>query len=926
MAIDSGANNGPENTITGGHVLPTQQAQHIQSEQPAADSASVSQSQPLPSKYRTTPCRFFQKGKVCRAGDNCRFLHIAEPSSGAGDTPSTKDGVSDERPRGNRSQNKESHGGGRGQQSAKEDGKRDTRGKGKAKGNKGKGSQKNDSIRRSQIDDLQRVTKWTVKRLSSQRGETAFAIEMRPSDPDFPFDVSRLYMAFVVPAQYPAIRTSDPIIEIQIANKNIPLGIKRNIESGFSKHVRKTVNEAIDAGTPENVPSFEEYIDWLDTNLELMMQQKAAPTIKFSSFGVSKANKPTATPDIVEISKSRDSESANAEDPRPESRISQASSAAAAVTPPASRPAVQRPVPKSVVNASADTENPRRKAELRQLERRFRNSYKTLSDSSTGDTVVSLDIAPTDPDMQALDFCQFSATLKVGRQYPEELPYSLVISINSDQILGRKGKPSSWQPAEGRQVYLDHIAEQFSQHVKESPATSVLHHLNWLDRLLASFVSAPPPSPPPPPRSSISQPPAAAQPAAAQPAASAAKPASTDKTLVTSKPGLFGDIEDQKPWVKTISLEEAGIAQGLAQVKIDSVNGDVASDSNDENGGSAGEDDNLEEEEAVDTFSKPIRRGIEIRLGRIQLTNITIAHCHSLNLNVRCARCKSMVEIKGITPTLRVGKDNQMWKACDTCASILGVRFRPDWIFAGCSAVGFLDCSGCAPMDLLPSKFTLFCEPCAMSDDVVEETNSVSTVASVGVGTCVNTNCKTCYSRLGIELQEPHFVQLQSGPSLGGTANAASMISREVERTRKNKVNKREELARLGVVPGQPLPNHGACKHFSRSKRWLRFPCCGKAYPCVTCHDDKEDHDYEYAQIMICGHCAKEQRISKAEQTGLCIGCGFQVLKKVDGNHAFWQGGTGVRDRLRMSRKDSKKFQGLGKTVAQKKVATPKKN
>ncbi|KAJ2634820.1 hypothetical protein GGF40_003973 [Coemansia sp. RSA 1286] len=835
MAIDSGANNGPENTITGGHVLPTQQAQHIQSEQPAADSASVSQSQPLPSKYRTTPCRFFQKGRVCRAGDNCRFLHIAEPSSGAGDTPSTKDGVSDERPRGNRSQNKESHGGGRGQQSAKEDGKRDTRGKGKAKGNKGKGSQKNDSIRRSQIDDLQRVTKWTVKRLSSQRGETAFAIEMRPSDPDFPFDVSRLYMAFVVPAQYPAIRTSDPIIEIQIANKNIPLGIKRNIESGFSKHVRKTVNEAIDAGTPENVPSFEEYIDWLDTNLELMMQQKAAPTIKFSNFGASKANKPTATPDIAEISKSRDNESADAEDPRPESRISQASSAAAAVTPPASRPAVQRPVPKSVVNASADTENPRRTAELRQLERRFRNSYKTLSDSSTGDTVVSLNIAPTDPDMQALDFCQFSATLKVGRQYPEELPYSLVISINSDQILGRKGKPSSWQPAEGH-------------------------------------------------------------------------------------------IEDQKPWVKTISLEEAGIAQGLAQVKIDSVNSNVASDSNDENVVSAGEDDNLEEEEAVDTFSKPIRRGIEIRLGKIQLTNITIAHCHSLNLNVRCARCKSMVEIKGITPTLRVGKDNQMWKACDTCASILGVRFRPDWIFAGCSAVGFLDCSGCAPMDLLPSKFTLFCEPCAMSDDVVEETNSVSTVASVGVGTCVNTNCKTCYSRLGIELQEPHFVQLQSGPSLGGTANAASMISREVERTRKNKVNKREELARLGVVPGQPLPNHGACKHFSRSKRWLRFPCCGKAYPCVTCHDDKEDHDYEYAQIMICGHCAKEQRISKAEQTGLCIGCGFQVLKKVDGNHAFWQGGTGVRDRLRMSRKDSKKFQGLGKTVAQKKVATPKKN
>ncbi|KAJ2818865.1 hypothetical protein FBU31_005729, partial [Coemansia sp. 'formosensis'] len=50
------------------------------------------------------------------------------------------------------------------------------------------------------------------------------------------------------------------------------------------------------------------------------------------------------------------------------------------------------------------------------------------------------------------------------------------------------------------------------------------------------------------------------------------------------------------------------------------------------------------------------------------------------------------------------------------------------------------------------------------------------------------------------------------------------------------------------------------------------------------------------------------------------------VIKKVDGNHAFWQGGTGVRDRTRMSRKDTRKFQGIGKTVAVKNVTTPKKH
>ncbi|PIA14030.1 hypothetical protein COEREDRAFT_47826 [Coemansia reversa NRRL 1564] len=158
-----------------------------------------------------------------------------------------------------------------------------------------------------------------------------------------------------------------------------------------------------------------------------------------------------------------------------------------------------------------------------------------------------------------------------------------------------------------------------------------------------------------------------------------------------------------------------------------------------------------------------------------------------------------------------------------------------------------------------------------------------------------------------------------------GGGSSKTQIAKAVEGARGAKTRRREELALLGVVPGQPLPDRGSCKHFRRSQRWLRFPCCGKTYPCVSCHDDKEDHAHEYAQVMLCGHCAKEQTISRTEKSGLCIGCGAQVISKVDGNHAFWQGGTGVRDRARMSRKDGRKYQGLGKTVSQKNVTTPKK-
>ena len=39
----------------------------------------------------------------------------------------------------------------------------------------------------------------------------------------------------------------------------------------------------------------------------------------------------------------------------------------------------------------------------------------------------------------------------------------------------------------------------------------------------------------------------------------------------------------------------------------------------------------------------------------------------------------------------------------------------------------------------------------------------------------------------------------------------------------------------LGVVVGRPRPNKGTGAHYTHSYRWLRFPCCGRAYPCAAC-------------------------------------------------------------------------------------------
>ena len=40
----------------------------------------------------------------------------------------------------------------------------------------------------------------------------------------------------------------------------------------------------------------------------------------------------------------------------------------------------------------------------------------------------------------------------------------------------------------------------------------------------------------------------------------------------------------------------------------------------------------------------------------------------------------------------------------------------------------------------------------------------------------------------------------------------------------------------------------------------MRFPCCGKCYPCDKCHEEVGDgHEMEQATRMICGFCSKEQ-------------------------------------------------------------------
>lgn len=102
------------------------------------------------------------------------------------------------------------------------------------------------------------------------------------------------------------------------------------------------------------------------------------------------------------------------------------------------------------------------------------------------------------------------------------------------------------------------------------------------------------------------------------------------------------------------------------------------------------------------------------------------------------------------------------------------------------------------------------------------------------------------------------------------------------------------------IQPG-PLPNNGSCKHASHSYRWFRF-ACGLAYPCDTCHSKACACGNSVASMQVCGFCGKDSGVQPT-----CPCCKRDLTHK---RTAHWEGGSGCRDRVSMSRKDNKKYSG----------------
>jgi hypothetical protein len=89
-------------------------------------------------------------------------------------------------------------------------------------------------------------------------------------------------------------------------------------------------------------------------------------------------------------------------------------------------------------------------------------------------------------------------------------------------------------------------------------------------------------------------------------------------------------------------------------------------------------------------------RGTAISFPFIELHGIELLEVTTLNITVKCSRCKEITEVKGLkTGVLKT-------QSCRKCATALNVTFRKDLVHAHNVRAGFLDLEGCVVGDMLP--------------------------------------------------------------------------------------------------------------------------------------------------------------------------------------------------------------------------------
>ncbi|KAI1455027.1 hypothetical protein F4805DRAFT_477123 [Annulohypoxylon moriforme] len=244
--------------------------------------------------------------------------------------------------------------------------------------------------RRYQLDQMKR--RYSPIQNTLQDGATNLFFKLKPSDPDFPFELDHLECELQVPASYPE---KPPVLRVK--NKDVPRGFAVNIEKGWDKLVQDNKEFTLLALT-----------NALDKNLETFLSERKAETVTMVSF------KDTRHLDSLTTALGETSISASETPPKP-----------------ASAPRKPYTPEESFTEEQIAEARARRAEDTGRLEARMRRIpfYKKSADG----VVYTLRLRPTHPEdlPSPLKFIQ-TVQLIVPLLYPLQPPKILINDVSSE--------------------------------------------------------------------------------------------------------------------------------------------------------------------------------------------------------------------------------------------------------------------------------------------------------------------------------------------------------------------------------------------------------------------------------------------------------------------------------------------------------------
>nr|PVC49552.1 hypothetical protein MACL_00002872 [Theileria orientalis] len=239
------------------------------------------------------------------------------------------------------------------------------------------------------------------------------------------------------------------------------------------------------------------------------------------------------------------------------------------------------------------------------------------------------------------------------------------------------------------------------------------------------------------------------------------------------------------------------------------------------------------EPEKQDPPSYSLDKTAPLSFTGLEMTKLSLGMIGTFSMDVVCLRCAHRLEV-----TLAdLGEKTVVYsRSCEKCAMPIRCEFTPALFFPSQLTFGRLSMLNLDFIDINHAEFKLTCEDC----------ETQSKIREVKIGDKKSLICRGCFNKFLFTFHGVQFGE-QAAPALETVMK--KVVKYETKKTPQPK----------GIKVGTPLPANGTCKHYKKSFRWFRFPCCGRLFPCDICHDDVSDHKCGHANFIVCGHCSTQQ-------------------------------------------------------------------